>query len=158
MTLNSGMETGMENCKSLRDPVTDKLIKRIEKLEDDISSLNENVNTENINAENVYTSSLESDIASVKQLSSDNINATSVEANDVNTRTLTADKASIDTLDKDVTVNGDVKAKDISADKLSVTDLEVENRTFPSLNVTGDTVLNKTTAEEVETKKLKVTE
>lgn len=154
MTLNSGME----NCKSLRDPITNKLIKRIEKLEDDISSLNENVNTENINAENVYTSSLESDIATVKQLSSDNINATSVEASDVNTRTLTADNASIDTLDKDVTINGNVKAKDISADKLSVTDLEVVNRTLPSLNVTGDTVLNKTTAEEVEVSKLKVTE
>ena len=154
MTLNSGIE----NCKSLRDPVTNKLIKRIEKLEDDISSLNENVNTENINAENVYTSSLESDIATVKQLSSDNINATAIEASDVNTRTLTVDKASIDTLDKDVTINGNVKAKDISADKLSVTDLELENRTFPSLNVTGDTVLNKTTAEEVEVSKLKVTE
>lgn len=154
MTLNSGME----NCKSLRDPITNKLIKRIEKLEDDISSLNENVNTENINAENVYTSSLESDIATVKQLSSDNINATAIEASDVNTRTLTADNASIDTLDKDVTINGNVKAKDITADKLSVTDLEVENRTFPSLNVTGDTVLNKTTAEEVEVSKLKVTE
>lgn len=154
MTLNSGME----NCKSLRDPITNKLIKRIEKLEDDISSLNENVNTENINAENVYTSSLESDIANVKQLSSDNINATAVEASDVNTRTLTADNASINTLDKDVTINGNVKAKDITADKLSVTDFELENRTFPSLNVTGDTVLNKTTAEEVETKKLKITE
>lgn len=154
MTLNSGME----NCKSLRDPITNKLIKRIEKIEDDVSSLNENVNTENINAENVYTSSLESDIATVKQLSSDNINATAVEASDVNTRTLTADKASIDTLDKDVTVNGNVKAKDINAAQLSVTNLELENRTFPSLNVTGDTVLNKTTAEEVEVKKLKVTE
>lgn len=154
MTLNSGME----NCKSLRDPITNKLIKRIEKLEDDISSLNENVNTENVNAENVYTTSLESDIATVKQLSSDNINATAIEASDVNTRTFTADKASIDTLDKDLTINGNVKAKGITADKLSVTDLEVVNRTFPSLNVTGDTVLNKTTAEEVETKKLKVTE
>lgn len=153
MTLNSGME----NCKSLRDPITNKLIKRIEKLEDDISSLNENVNTENINAESVYISSLESDIATVKQLSSDNINATAIEASDVNTRTLTADNASIDTLDKDVTIKGNVKAKDITADKLSVTDLELENRTFPSLNVTGDTVLNKTTAEEFETKKLKVT-
>ena len=154
MTLNSGME----NCKSLRDPITNKLIKRIEKLEDEVSSLNENVNTENINAENVYTSSLESDIANVKQLSSDNINATAVEASDVNTRTLTADKASISTLDKDVTINGNVKAKDITADKLSVTDLEVENRNFPSINVTGDTVLNKTTAEEVTVSKLKVTE
>lgn len=153
MTLNSGME----NCKSLRDPITNKLIKRIERLEDDISSLNENVNTENINAENVYASSLESDIAIVKQLSSDNINVTAIEASDVNTRTLTADNASIDTLDKDVTINGNVKAKDISADKLSVTDLELENRTFPSLNVTGDTVLNKTTAEEVIVSKLKVT-
>lgn len=154
MTLNSGME----NCKSLRDPITNKLIKRIEKIEDEVSSLNESVNTENVNAENVYTSTLESDIASISQLKSDNINATSVEAVDVNTRALTADKASIDTLEKGVTVNGDVKAKNISADKLSVTDLEVENRTFPSLNVTGDTVLNKATAEEVETKKLKVTE
>ena len=154
MTLNSGME----NCKSLRDPITNKLIKRIEKLEDEVSSLNENVNTENINSENVYTSSLESDIATLKQLSSDNINSTAIEASDINTRTLTADKASIDTLDKDVTINGNVKAKDISADKLSVTDLEVVNRNFPSLNVTGDTVLNKATAEEVETKKLKVTE
>lgn len=154
MTLNSGME----NCKSLRDPITNKLIKRIEKLEDEVSSLNESVNTENINAENVYTSSLESDIATVKQLSSDNINATSVEAGDVNTKTLTADKASINTLDKDVTINGNVKAKNIEADKLSVTDLELVNRTFPSLNVTGDTVLNKATAEETVTKKLKVTE
>lgn len=153
MTLNSGME----NCKSLRDPITNKLIKRIEKIEDEVSSLNEAVNTENVNAENVYTSTLESDIASISQLKSDNINATSVEATDVNTRTLTTDKASIDVLEKGVTVNGDVKAKNISADKLSVTDLEVENRTFPSLNVTGDTVLNKTTAEEVTVSKLSVT-
>ena len=65
MTLNSGME----NCKSLRDPITNKLIKRIEKLEDEVSSLNESVNTENVNAENVYTKTLESDIATVKQLS-----------------------------------------------------------------------------------------
>lgn len=154
MTLNSGME----NCKSSRDPITNKLINRIEKLEDDISSLNENVNTENINAEDVYASSLESGIATIRQLSSDNINATAIEASDVNTRTLTADKASIDSLDKDVTISGNVKAKDISADKLSVTDLELENRTFPSLNVTGDTVLSKATAEEVEVSKLKVTE
>lgn len=148
----------MENCKSLRDPITNKLIKRIEKIEDEVSSLNESVNTENVNAENVYTSTLESDIASISQLKSDNINATSVEATDVNTRTLTTGKASIDVLEKGVTVNGDVKAKNISADKLSVTDLEVENRTFPSLNVTGDTVLSKATAEETVTKKLKVTE
>lgn len=154
MTLNSGME----NCKSLRDPITNKLIEKIEKIEDEVSSLNESVNTENVNAENVYTSTLESDIAIVKQLSSDNINTTSVETTDVNTTTLTADKASIDTLDKDVTVDGDIKAKDISADKLSVTNLELKNRTFPSLNVTGDTVLNKTTAEEVTVNKLKVTE
>lgn len=154
MTLNSGME----NCKSLRDPITNKLIKRIEKIEDEVSSLNESVNTENVNAENVYTSTLESDIASISQLKSDNINATSVEATDVNTRALTADKASIDVLDKSVTVNGDVKARNISAGKFSVTDLELENRTFPSLNVTGDTVLNKATAEEAITKKLKVTE
>ena len=154
MTLNSGME----NCKSLRDPITNKLIKRIEKIEDKVSSLNENVNTENVNAENVNSSSLDSDIATIKQLSSDNISATAVEASDVNTRTLTVDKASIDTLDKDVTINGNVKAKDISADKLSVTDLEVENINFPNLNVTGDTVLNKATAEEVVTKKLKVIE
>lgn len=153
MTLNSGME----NCKSLRDPITNKLIKRIEKIEDEVSSLNETVNTENVNAENVYTSTLESDIANVKQLSSDNINATAVEASDVNTRALTADKASINTLDKDVTINGNVKARDIEANKLSVTDLEVENRTFPSLNVTGDTVLNKATAEEVTAGKLSVT-
>lgn len=154
MTLNSGME----NCKSLRDPITNKLIERIEKLEDEVSSLNESVNTENVNAENVYTSSLESDIAIVKQLSSDNINTTSVEATDVNTRTLTADKASIDTLEKGVTVDGDVKAKNIKADKLSVTDLEVENRNFPSLNVTGDTILNKATVKKVTVNKLKVTE
>ena len=154
MTLNSGME----NCKSLRDPITNKLIKRIEKLEDEVSSLNENVNTENINAENVNSSSLDSDIATIKQLSGDNINVNDIESQNVNTRTLTADKASINTLDKDVTINGNVKAKEISADKLSVTDLEVVNRNFPSINVTGDTVLNKATAEEVETKKLKVTE
>ena len=154
MTLNSGME----NCKSLRDPITNKLIKRIEKLEDEVSSINENVNTENINAENVYTSTLESDIASISQLKSDNINATSVEASDVNTRTLTADEAKIAKLNGDVEIAGNVKAKDIAASKLSVTDLELENRNFPSLNVTGDTVLNKATAEETITKKLKVTE
>ena len=154
MTLNSGME----NCKSLRDPVTNKLIKRIEKLEDEVSSINENVNTENVNAENVYTSSLESDIATVKQLSSDNVNVTSVEARDVNAETLKATKATISNLDGNVDINGDVKAKNIAAYKLSVTDLELENRNFPSLNVTGDTVLNKATAEEIETKKLKVTE
>ena len=154
MTLNSGME----NCKSLRDPITNKLIKRIEKIEDEVSSLNESVNTENVNAENVYTKTLESDIATVKQLSSDNINATSVEASDVNTRTLTAAEAKINKLDGDVEIAGNVKAKGITADKLSVTDLEVENRTLPSLNVTGDTVLNKATAEETVTKKLKVTE
>ena len=154
MTLNSGME----NCKSLRDPITNKLIKRIEKIEDEVSSLNESVNTENVNAENVYTSTLESDIASISQLKSDNINATSVEATDVNTRTLTADEAKINKLNGDVEIVGNVKAKGITADKLSVTDLEVVNRNFPSLNVIGDTVLNKTTAEEVETKKLKVTE
>lgn len=153
MTLDSGMFC---NNTGGRDPITNKLIKRIEKIEDEVGSLNESVNTENVNAENVYTSTLESDIAIVKQLSSDNINAISVEARGVNTRTLTADKASIDTLDKGVTINGDVKAKDISADKLSVTDLELENRTFPSLNVTGDTVLNKATVKEVTVNKLKV--
>lgn len=154
MTLNSGME----NCKSLRDPITNKLIKRIEKLEDEVSSINENVNTENVNAENVYTSNLESDIASISQLKSDNINATSVEATDVNTRTLTADEAKIAKLNGDVEIAGNVKAGNIAASKLSVTDLEVVNRNFPSLNVTGDTVLNKATAEETVTKKLKVTE
>ena len=153
MTLNSGME----NCKSLRDPVTNKLIKRIEKLEDEISSLNENVNTENVNAENVYTSTLESDIASISQLKSDNINATSVETRDVNAETLKATKATISNLDGNVDIAGDVKAKNIVADKLSVTDLELENRTFPSINVTGDTVLNKATAEEVIVSKLSVT-
>lgn len=153
MTLNSGTE----NCKSLRDPVTNKLIKRIEKLEDEVSSLNENVNTENVNAENVYTSSLESDIATVKQLSSDNINATSVETRDVNAETLKATKATISNLDGNVDIAGDVKAKNIGVDKLSVTDLELENRTFPSINVTGDTVLNKATAEEVIVSKLSVT-
>ena len=153
MTLNSGME----NCKSLRAPITNKLIKRIEKLEDEVSSINENVNTENVNAENVYTKSLESDIASISQLKSDNINATSIEASDVNTRTLTADEAKINKLNGDVEIAGNVKAKNIAAAKLSVTDLELENRNFPSLNVTGDTVLNKATAEETVTKKLKVT-
>lgn len=154
MTLNSGME----NCKSLRDPITNKLIKRIEKIEDEVSSLNESVNTENVNAENVYTSTLESDIASISQFKSDNINATSVEARDVNAESLKATKATISNLDGNVEIAGDVKAKNVEANKLSVTDLEVENRTFPSLNVTGDTVLNKATAEETVTKKLKVTE
>ena len=153
MTLNSGME----NCKSLRDPVTNKLIKRIEKLEDEVSSINENVNTENVNAENVYTKTLESDIAIVKQLSSDNINVTSVESRDVNAETLKATKATISNLDGNVEIAGDVKAKNIEADKLSVTDLELENRNFPSINVTGDTALNKATAKEVIVSKLSVT-
>ena len=154
MTLNSGLG----KCGTNKDPITNKLIKRIEKLEDEVSSLNESVNTENVNAENVYTSTLESDIASISQLKSDNINATSVEARDVNTESLKATKATISNLDGDVEIAGNVKAKNIEADKLSVTDLELVNRNFPSLNVTGDTVLNKTTAEEFETKKLKVTE
>lgn len=153
MTLNSGME----NCKSLRDPVTNKLIKRIERLEDEVISLNENVNTENVNAENVYTKSLESDIASVSQLKSDNADITSVEARDVNAGTLKATKATISNLDGNVDIAGDVKAKNIEADKLSVTDLELENRNFPSINVTGDTVLNKATVEEAIVSKLSVT-
>lgn len=153
MELNSGLG----KCSTNKDPVTNKLIRRIEKLEDEVSSLNESVNTENVNAENVYTSTLESDIASLSQLKSDNINATSVEARDVNTESLKATKATISNLDGDVEIAGNVKAMNIEADKLSVTDLEVENRTFPSINVTGDTVLNKATAEEVIVSKLSVT-
>ena len=154
MTLNSGIES----CKSLRDPIINKLIKRIEKLEDYISSLNENVNTENVNAESVYTSSLDTDIATIKQLSGDNVNVKDIESQNVNTRAIVTETATIAKINGNVDIDGNVKAKDITADKLSVTNFELENRTLPSLNVTGDTVLNKTTAEEVEAKKLKVTE
>lgn len=153
MTLNSGME----NCKSLRDPITNKLVKRIDVVEDELRSLNETVNTENVNAENVNSTSLDTDIATIKQLSGDNINVKDIESQNVNTKALVTENATIDKINGNVDIDGNVKAKDISAKKLSVIDLKLENRNFPSLNVTGDTVLNKATAEEVIVNKLSVT-
>lgn len=151
------LDSGMNNCKSLRDPVTNKLIKRIEKLEDEVSSLNESVNTENVNAENVNSTSLDTDIATIKQLSGDNVNVSgTIESQNVNTRVLVTETATINKINGNVDIDGNVNVKDIAAGKITATNLELENRTFPSLNVTGDTVLNKTTAEEVTVNKLKV--
>lgn len=155
MTLDSGMFCN--NKGATRDPITNKLVKRIEVVEDELRSLNETVNTENVNAENVNSTSLDSDIATIKQLSGDNINVKDIESQNVNTKTLVTENATIGKIVGDTDIDGNVSVKDIAADKLSVTNLELENRNFPSLNVTGDTVLNKTTAEEVTVNKLNVT-
>lgn len=153
MTLDSGMFC---NNKGGRDPITNKLVKRIEVVEDELRNLNETVNTENVNAGNVNSTSLDTDIATIKQLSGDNINVKDIESQNVNTKALVTETATIGKINGNVDIDGNVKAKDIVADKLSVTNLELENRNFPSLSVTGDTVLNKTTAEDITVNKLKV--
>ena len=153
MTLDSGMFC---NNKGGRDPITNKLVKRIEVVEDELRSLNETVNTENVNAENVNSTSLDTDIATIKQLSGDNVNVKDIESQNVNVQTLVTKTATVDKINGNVDIDGNVKVKDIAADKITVTNLELENRNFPSLNVSGDTVLNKTTAEEVTVNKLKV--
>ena len=153
MTLDSGMFC---NNKGGRDPITNKLVKRIEVIEDELGSLNETVNTENVNAENVNSTSLDTDIATIKQLSGDNVNVRDIESQNVNTKAFVTENATISKINGNVDIDGNVKIKDIAAGKLTVTDLELGNRNFPSLNVTGDTVLNKTTAEEVTVNKLKV--
>lgn len=153
MTLDSGMFC---NNKGGRDPITNKLVKRIEVVEDELRSLNETVNTENVNAENVNSTSLDTDIATIKQLSGDNVNVKDIESQNVNTSVLVTKTATVDKINGNVDIDGNVKVKDIAADKITVTNLELENRNFPSLNVSGDTVLNKTTAEEVTVNKLKV--
>lgn len=155
MTLDSGMFCN--NKGATRDPITNKLVKRIEVVEDELRNLNDTVNTENVNAGNVNSSSLDSDIATIKQLSGDNVNVKDVESQNVNTKALVTETATINKIVGDTDIDGNVSAKDIVADKLSVNNLELENRNFPSLNVTGDTVLNKTTAEEVTVNKLNVT-
>lgn len=152
MTLDSGMLGGRDP----RDPITNKLVKRIEVIEDEFISLNETVNTENVNAENVNSTSLDTAIATIKQLSGDNVNVKDFESQNVNTKTLVTKTATISRINGNVDIDGNVSAKDIAADKLTVTDLKLENRNFPSLNVTGDTILNKTTAKEVTVNKLKV--
>lgn len=155
MTLDSGMFCN--NNKGGRDPITNKLVKRIEVVEDELRSLNETVNTENVNAENVNSTSLDTDIATIKQLSGDNVNVSgTIEANRVTTNGLTTKTATINKINGNVDIDGNVKAKDIAVDKITATNLELENRDFPSLNVTGDTVLNKTTAEDITVNKLKV--
>lgn len=154
MTLDSGMFC---NNKGGRDPITNKLVKRIEVVEDELRSLNETVNTENVNAENVNSTSLDTDIATIKQLSGDNINVKDIESQNVNAKTLVTENATINKINGNVDIDGNVSVKDIAVNKITATDLELENRNFPSLNVTGDTVLNKTTAEEVTVNKLSVT-
>ena len=154
MTLDSGMFCNNEGG---RDPITNKLVERIEVVEDELRSLNETVNTENVNAENVNSTSLDTDIATVKQLSGDNVNVSgTIEANKVNVQALVTKTATVDKINGNVDIDGNVKAKDIAVDKITATNLELENRNFPSLNVTGDTVLNKTTAEDITVNKLKV--
>ena len=156
MTLDSGMFC---NNKGGRDPITNKLVERIEVVEDELRSLNETVNTENVNAENVNSTSLDTDIAIVKQFSGDNVNVSgSIEARSVNVQALVTKTATVDKINGNVDIDGNVNVKDIAADKITAINLELENRTFPSLNVTGDTVLNKATAEKTVVKKLKVTE
>ena len=153
MTLDSGMFC---NNKGGRDPITNKLVKRIEVVEDELRNLNETVNTENVNAENVNSTSLDTDIATIKQLSGDNVNVKDIESQNVNTKALVTETATIGKINGNVDIDGNVNVKDIAANKITATNLELENRNFPSLNVTGDTVLNKTTAEEVTVNKLKV--
>lgn len=154
MTLDSGMFC---NSKGGRDPITNELVKRIEAVEDELRNLNETVNTENVNAENVNSTSLDTDIAVIKQFSGDNVNVSgSIEARSVNVQALVTKTATVDKINGNVDIDGNVKAKDIAADKITATNLELVNRNFPSLNVTGDTVLNKTTAEDVTVNKLKV--
>ena len=152
MTLDSGM------FKGGRDPITNKLVKRIEAVEDELGNLNETVNTENVNAENVNSTSLDTDIAIVKQLSGDNVNVSgSIEARSVNVQALVTKTATVDKINGNVDIDGNVNVKDIAVDKITATNLELENRNFPSLNVTGDTVLNKTAAEEVTVNKFSPT-
>lgn len=153
MTLDSGMFCNNEGG---RDPITNKLVKRIEVVEDELRNLNETVNTENVNTENVNSTSLDTDIATIKQLSGDNVNVKDIESQNVNTSVLVTKTATVDKINGNVDIDGNVKAKDIVADKITATNLELENRNFPSLNVTGDTVLNKTTAEDITVNKLKV--
>lgn len=154
MTLDSGMFC---NNKGGRDPITNKLVKRIEVVEDELRSLNETVNTENVNAENVNSTSLDTDIATIKQLSGDNINVKDIESQNVNAKTLVTENATINKINGNVDIDGNVNVKDIAADKITATNLELENRNFPSLNVTGDTVLNKVTVSEGVVDKLTVT-
>lgn len=154
MTLDSGMFCN--NKGATRDPITNKLVKRIEVVEGELRSLNETVNTENVNAENVNSTSLDTDIATIKQLSGDNVNVKDIESQNINTKALVTETATINKINGNVDIDGNVNVKDIAADKITATNLELENRNFPSLNVTGDTVLNKTTAEEVTVNKLKV--
>ena len=154
MTLDSGMFC---NNKGGRDPLTNKLVKRIEVVEDELRSLNETVNTENVNAENVNSTALDTDIATIKQLSGDNVNVKDIESQNVNTKALVTETATIGKINGNVDIGGNVNVKDIAAGKITATNLELENRNFPSLNVTGDTVLNKATAEEATVNKLNVT-
>ena len=154
MTLDSGMFC---NNKGGRDPITNKLVKRIEAVEDELRNLNETVNTENVNAENVNSTSLDTDIATIKQLSGDNVNVKDIESQNVNTKAFVTENATINKINGNVDIDGNVNVKDIVADKITATSLELENRNFPSLNVSGDTVLNKTTAEDITVNKLKVT-
>ena len=154
MTLDSGMFC---NNKGGRDPLTNKLVKRIEVVEDELRSLNETVNTENVNAENVNSTALDTDIATIKQLSGDNVNVKDIESQNVNTKALVTETATIGKINGNVDIGGNVNVKDIAAGKITATNLELENRNFPSLNVTGDTVLNKATAEDITVNKLNVT-
>ena len=154
MTLDSGMFC---NNKGGRDPLTNKLVKRIEVVEDELRNLNETVNTENVNAENVNSTALDTDIATIKQLSGDNVNVKDIESQNVNTKALVTETATIGKINGNVDIDGNVNVKDIAAAKITATNLELENRNFPSLNVTGDTVLNKTTAEDITVNKLNVT-
>ena len=154
MTLDSGMFC---NNKGGRDPLTNKLVKRIEVVEDELRNLNETVNTENVNAGNVNSTTLDTDIATIKQLSGDNVNVKDIESQNVNTKALVTETATIGKIVGNTDIDGNINVKDIAAGKITATNLELENRNFPSLNVTGDTVLNKTTAEDITVNKLNVT-
>ena len=138
------LDSGMCNNKGGRDPITNKLVKRIEVVEDELRNLNETVNTENVNAENVNSTSLDTDIATVKQLSGDNVNVSgTIEANRVTTNGLVTKTAVINKVNGNVEFIGDITAGDIKAYDISARNLNLTNRTLPSLNVTGDTTLNR---------------
>lgn len=152
MELNSGMKSSTNDCTQSR------LTKRIDELEAKVDALSTQVVTEVVNADVVNANDLDAVEANINQLSTQNISTETVSSRDVNAQNLSVQNASIDKLTKDVEVTGNVKAKEIEVDKIKTTDIEVTNPNFDNLNVTGDSVLNKATAEEVVTKKLKVTE
>lgn len=153
MQLNSGM-SGKNNA----GPCINAINKRLDAIEERLSSFSSQLDTEVVNADVVNSNDVDSPVGNIDQLSSDGISSNTISSRSITTVELNAENASINKLTKDVEVDGNVKAKEVEVDKLKATDLELTNPNFDNLNVAGDSVLNKATAEEVVTKKLKLTE